>query len=198
MSPKNVANLTANPTNAAETTYSNVMEDLIHEEVDRCLKRLPPKKASYINRVQVITYALNRVPPLYASSAEGIDRQRKYARRELSEQIEEAVKRAFAAISYDPLRTATPIVDEEREILLSAEQALTKIRAVFGRNDLSWDAIANWVARAAAERRQLRRSGNLTASARPVQPVRQDDRDTAIPDMQDSPPISVWDFTGLR
>ncbi|MBC6421985.1 MAG: late competence development ComFB family protein [Hormoscilla sp. SP5CHS1] len=35
------------------------------------MKQLPPELADYINRVEVATYALDRLPPLYASSQEG-------------------------------------------------------------------------------------------------------------------------------
>lgn len=51
--------------------YHNVMEDLVSEEVRRQLVLMSPRLTRYIKRVEVETYALNRLPPLYACSREG-------------------------------------------------------------------------------------------------------------------------------
>lgn len=59
--------------------YQNIMENLVHKEIHRQLKRLPQKLAEYIDVVEVATYALNRVPPLYASSERGKERHKKKA-----------------------------------------------------------------------------------------------------------------------
>lgn len=47
------------------------MEDLVSEEVRRQLVLMSPRLTRYIKRVEVETYALNRLPPLYACSREG-------------------------------------------------------------------------------------------------------------------------------
>jgi len=46
------------------------------------MKQLPPELADYINRVEVATYALDRLPPLYASSQEGRCHQRVRGKQE--------------------------------------------------------------------------------------------------------------------
>ncbi|HAX75883.1 MAG TPA: hypothetical protein DCY88_08615 [Cyanobacteria bacterium UBA11372] len=40
----------------------NAIEPLVEEEVERQLQQLPPQMVKYINRVQVLAYALNRLP----------------------------------------------------------------------------------------------------------------------------------------
>ncbi|NEO33373.1 MAG: late competence development ComFB family protein [Symploca sp. SIO3C6] len=47
------------------------MELLVIEEVKHQLDNYPQQLANYINPVEVATYALNRLSPLYASSEEG-------------------------------------------------------------------------------------------------------------------------------
>ncbi len=63
--------------------YLNVMEEMVAQEVNRQITLLPQKLAKYIKRVDVETYVLNRLPPLYASSKEGWQFQTKKSRRRL-------------------------------------------------------------------------------------------------------------------
>jgi Late competence development protein ComFB len=195
-----------------EDIYCNVMEALVAESVDRRLQSLPPSKASYVKRVQIITYALNRLPALYASSAEGVDRQRKRARRELAQEIEQAVNHALAAVQRDPLKRSTPLVEEQNESLVEAEAALSKIRQVFKREDLSWSAVANWVIKAVNRQNNPERGGspaqeiavsNRNAVLRRMHVQAQKNTDsTLVPGMNtslndDTPPISAWDVNNL-
>lgn len=87
----------------------NVMEILVLKEVDRQLERLTPNQAQYIKPVEVATYALNRLPSLYASSQEGLKYQFKRAKQEYKSQITIAVRQGIAAVQRDPLRRSTPL-----------------------------------------------------------------------------------------
>lgn len=89
--------------------YLNVMESLVAEEVKRQLKHLPPKLVKYLNPAQVIAYALNRLPALYATSIEGWYQQEKRAKDEFAEQISRAVRQGLAAVQRDPLKVTTPL-----------------------------------------------------------------------------------------
>ena len=95
--------------------YHNVMEDLVAEEVKRQLASLSPRLSQYIKRVEVETYALNRLPPLYASSKEGWIQQLKRGREEFYAPIKTAVRQAIAAVQRDLLRHSTPLSPEEAE-----------------------------------------------------------------------------------
>ncbi len=87
----------------------NAIEPLVEEEVERQLQHLPPQMVKYIDPVQVLAYALNRLPALYATSEEGWHRQQLRAKQHLSNQIFTAVRQGFAAVQKDPLRVATPL-----------------------------------------------------------------------------------------
>lgn len=91
--------------------YRNAIEPLVVEEVKRQLENLPPRLVKYINPAQVIAYALNRLPGLYATSAEGWHRQQQTAKEKLAHQIVMAVRQGLAAVQRDPLRVSTWLTD---------------------------------------------------------------------------------------
>ena len=90
-------------------SYINVLEIIVIEEVERQIAKLPPHLAKYINPGQVIAYALNRLPALYATSEEGWRRQQLKAKTELKDQIIMAVRQGLAAVQKDPLKVTTPL-----------------------------------------------------------------------------------------
>jgi len=87
----------------------NVMEILVAQEVEQQLKALPQATVEYITQLDVITYALNRLPPLYAASQEGMAYQKEEAKENHQRAIQLAVKRAISAVQRDPSRRATRI-----------------------------------------------------------------------------------------
>lgn len=89
--------------------YRNAIEPLVTEEVERQLQRLPSPLVEYINPVQVMAYALNRLPALYATSEEGWRRQQLRAKTQFGPQIAVAVRQAIAAVQKDPLKVSTPL-----------------------------------------------------------------------------------------
>ena len=89
--------------------YSNAMEPLVIQEVERQLAQLSPQLVAYIHPAQVIAYALNRLPALYATSERGWQLQQQRVKNELQHQVVMAVRQAVAAVQSDPLRAATPI-----------------------------------------------------------------------------------------
>ena len=92
---------------------ANVMEILVAEEVERQMRRCPSALLDYVKAVEIETYALNRLPPLYAASHEGLEYQKQRARREYGQKIQTAVRHAFSAVQRDPLRKSTPLVSED-------------------------------------------------------------------------------------
>ena len=96
--------------------YVNAMEMLVVEEVNRQLSQYPENLLKYIKRFEVETYALNRLPALYASSQEGLERQKKRGLKDYHGKIQAAVRQALAAVQRDPLRRSTPLVsDDDKE-----------------------------------------------------------------------------------
>ncbi|MBW4493004.1 MAG: late competence development ComFB family protein [Oscillatoria princeps RMCB-10] len=93
---------------APVTVYRNALEPAVVREVHRQLQTLPPRLVSYINPAQVIAYALNRLPPLYATSEKGWELQEQRIHTELQAEIVMEVRRGIAAVERDPFRAATP------------------------------------------------------------------------------------------
>lgn len=118
--------------------YINVMELLVAEEVENQIKGLPPRVLKYLKGVEVETYALNRLPALYASSEKGWQHQYEKAKRELRNQIKSAVRQALAAVQVDPLRTSKPLELSEDAL---ASGALKSLRDLFKQPDLDWEGV---------------------------------------------------------
>lgn len=118
--------------------YLNIMEEMVTQEVNRQMVLLPQKLAKYIKRIDVETYALNRLPPLYASSQEGWQFQTKRAEAEYKKQIATAVRHAFAAVQRDLLKHSTPLVKEEVKKASSPPPATTSSTPEDNSKNLGW------------------------------------------------------------
>lgn len=126
-------------------TYRNVMEPLVVEEVEKQLKQLPPKVAKYVNKAEAIAYALNRLPPLYATSEKGWQQQFTKASREMRTKLVQAVRQALAAVQRDPLRSVAPLkLEEDRD----AQEALQGLRELLCSDELGWDNLVETIERA--------------------------------------------------
>jgi len=121
------------------------MEILVAKEVKRQLRQLPPNLAKYIEQVEVATYALNRLPPLYASSEEGLRQQQLRGEKNFAEQIATAVRQALAAVQRDPLRISTPLAPEEGSEYHDAYIALQDLQELLQQDVLNWRNLASTV-----------------------------------------------------
>ncbi len=90
--------------------YHNAMETLVAEEIENLLKSLPLEQAEKINKFEAIAYALNRVPPLYATTLEGWYWQQERARESLADLITKAAIWGVRAATRQPNQFTTPIV----------------------------------------------------------------------------------------
>ena len=91
----------------------NVMEILVTEEIKKQIQQYPSQIKEYINEVEVASYALNRLPPLYASSEEGFYRQKQRGQREFRHQISNVVRQALKVVQAEPLRFSTPLSENK-------------------------------------------------------------------------------------
>jgi hypothetical protein len=122
--------------------HLNVMEELVAEEVAKQLKPYSAKEVVYIDRVEVATYALNRLPPLYASSQKGKHQQQLSGRQQYREQIQNAVRRGIAAVQLDPLRSSIPIVSQTEVEYREAENALRQLQKLFEEQFENYQALS--------------------------------------------------------
>ncbi len=116
-------------------TYLNVMESLVAEEVEYQLQDVPAKVRRYLKPEEVVTYALNRLPALYASSERGVEYQRQLAKREHAALIKRAVHQAIMAVQVDPIRLSQPLRTKEDQ---TVEAVLKALRSLFDVPDLDW------------------------------------------------------------
>jgi Late competence development protein ComFB len=89
-------------------SYKNVMELLVDAEIDRQTAQYSVEDAHTINRIEIAAYALNLLPPLYASSQEGVDIQLNRGQKEFSDRIQQSVLQALKSIKKHPQRETTP------------------------------------------------------------------------------------------
>ncbi|MEO0536951.1 MAG: late competence development ComFB family protein [Cyanobacteria bacterium P01_A01_bin.123] len=134
--------------NAAQIAYAkgyrNAMEMLVAEEVKRLFPKLSPNIARHISPIEIETYALNRLPALYASSQRGWNFQQRRAQDELKQAIATAVQQAFAAVQLDPLRLSQPIPFEDKQTqqeLEAAQTALKEVRHLLNAPNLTWQSL---------------------------------------------------------
>ncbi|MEL6398458.1 MAG: late competence development ComFB family protein [Cyanobacteria bacterium J06626_4] len=118
-------------------THINVMELLVAEEVDRQMAGLPARLLKYLKRSEVETFALNRLPSLYASSEQGLHHQRQKGQQTLKPQIAAAVRQAFAAVQSDPIRMSQPLAINATDD--NAGAVLGLLKQWMQDPDLTWD-----------------------------------------------------------
>ncbi|PSB12830.1 competence protein ComFB [Pleurocapsa sp. CCALA 161] len=129
--------------------HRNVMELLVADEIERQIVRLPSNIKKFINPIEVATYALNRLPALYASSQQGFNKQKLKGRSEHSVKITQEVRKGLAAVQQDLLRSSTPLLSEnESEIdksIKEAKAALQELADYLPEKDLTWKNVVRLV-----------------------------------------------------
>ena len=133
----------------SDYTHRNVMELLVSEEINRQIVRLPSNIKKFINPIEVATYALNRLPALYASSQQGFNKQKLKGRSQYSVKITQEVRKGFAAIQQDILRSSTPLLlendSEADKSIKEAKAALQELADYLPEEDLTWKNVVRLV-----------------------------------------------------
>ena len=90
--------------------FINVMEEMVLTEAIARVAEIEATSESSLDVGDIAAYALNRLPPLYATTEEGANFQRKRAKAELQEliaqQVAEAISRYLEVPNYFPEREA--------------------------------------------------------------------------------------------
>lgn len=126
--------------NFISKTHKNAMELLVAEAIEQEIKDYPDELKQQINKVEVAAYALNRLPPLYASSEEGLYRQKKVGQKDYKQQINRLVKQSLAVIQEQPVRFYTPLITTEMQEIEQAKAAMDEIKEYLGfsNQEMSW------------------------------------------------------------
>jgi len=116
----------------------NVMEALVAEEIEAQMQLLSVRDQQTLQRSQIMGYALNRLPGLYVTSEKGWERQWSQGKNKYQCPIKIAVRQGVAAVLRDPLRDVTVLSSHPPDV---AEAALTQLRRLLMRQELSWHNI---------------------------------------------------------
>ncbi|MEM8603864.1 MAG: late competence development ComFB family protein [Cyanobacteria bacterium P01_H01_bin.121] len=121
---------------------NNLMEDLVSKEIDRQFKQLSPKMLKFVRADDVMVFALNRLPALYANTKRGRAYQEQKLAPSLRRQIEVAVHQGIVAVQNDPLRSTGDWEDPKAS---DADKALRTLRTVLKCEQLSWQNLPELV-----------------------------------------------------
>lgn len=144
----NNVNNTINQASSNSRIYKNIMEELVEQETTQQLKRLPKNLSRYVEPVDVITYALNRLPALYASTEKGKAYQQQTGQDRLHSEIKLAVRQAVAAVLRDPIRRCTPLASNSKLDDKIAQAALADLQGLLikynllDEPELTWDNLS--------------------------------------------------------
>lgn len=139
-------------------SYINAMERLVEQEVDRQVQSLPARVAAYVNREELVAYALNQLPGLYATSERGLGYQVQRGQSKYGTQVKEAVHRALIAIQRDPIRTYIPIDGQQSGQM---QEVLHRLQSVLKNDQINWETLPVAV-------EQAIRAANQAAQTQPV------------------------------
>ncbi|MDC0832623.1 hypothetical protein CKA32_005563 [Geitlerinema sp. FC II] len=118
--------------------YRNAMEPLAIEEVQRQLRELPLDVAASIDTSEAIAYALNRLPPLYATTVEGWTWNQERGRNSLNDLIKMAASWGIREAQRKRKPFVTPLSKPD-----DSETALHALQSLLGRPDLGWNEIVS-------------------------------------------------------
>lgn len=113
----------------------NAIEELVVEEVKVQVSRLASGVRTHTSVDDIAAYALNRLPPLYATTRRGYLQQQKKAFTELKQEISQTISRGLIGVRKDSLKDATPLPEEELE---REERSLVKLQEFFSDPNLRW------------------------------------------------------------
>ena len=130
----------------------NVLEDLAKQEVKNQLIHMANVLPRKVGVDDVCAYVLNRLPALYATTQQGVIWQTQKAKEQLSGQIESTVIQSLMTLGKTPRRLADPIPLLKFEA--DCEQAISELRLIFQREDITWQNIANLAEYAIEHERQ--------------------------------------------
>ena len=138
--------------------YRNAMEMLVEREVEEQMKKLPPKVAAYINRLELVAFALNHLPSLYATSERGLEHQLQRGGAKYATQITQAVQRALVAVRRDPIRNYAPLHPPSPPMM---QDVLRQIKTLLNNDAVNWDSLPISIERALTA---AKRDGRMSAA----------------------------------
>ncbi|MFM7889053.1 MAG: late competence development ComFB family protein [Pseudanabaena sp.] len=137
---------------SASYVLTNVLEDIVQQEVKKQLAHMANVLPRKVRIDDVSAYVLNRLPPMYATTEQGIAWQTQKSKEQIASQIESTVIQSIMALSKMPRRLADPL--PLLKFKEDCEQAIKELRLIFQRDDITWHNIANLAEYAITHERQ--------------------------------------------
>jgi Late competence development protein ComFB len=145
----NLETIVSSQSTSGARIYQNVMESLVEKEIESQLKQLPQNLSRYLDPIDVATYALNRLPPLYAATEKGKTYQELVGQSKLKTQIVAAVRQAIIAVQRDPIRKLTPLTSKNQKDYHRSKKALAELQDwlithhLLGLEPVTWENLLN-------------------------------------------------------
>ncbi len=124
------------------TVSRNLIEYYVMEEVEQHFDQLPEATQDFVSKSDIVAYALNRLPAMYATTRRGYLRQTSEIKILFQEKIAEVVQQGLAAVQSDPFRFSKPL---EKRNDVGADRALEQLRSVLGDRTITWENVAEIV-----------------------------------------------------
>ncbi len=119
--------------------YTNILENLVTAVAELQMKRMEPNARERVTLNEVVAYCLNRLPPMYATSNNGLQQLRSRAKTEMAHQIVAMVRQAAIKVGDYPQRLLPPLTIEkftkERDLVLA------KLGQCLELPELSWQNV---------------------------------------------------------
>jgi len=113
----------------------NAIEELVVEETKAQIMRLSENVKAKTSIDDIAAYALNRLPPMYATTRRGYLQQQKRAHTELKQEITQTISKGILGVRKDTLKDATPLPESELE---REERSLLQLQEILGISNLLW------------------------------------------------------------
>lgn len=127
--------LTGEITAVPQKQFINVMEELVISEAITWLQQLDNKNHPMPDLGDVAAYALNRLPPLYATSEEGANFQRQRAKDELQDIIRQQVKEGIKRYLERPNLVRQPLENTPKIAYEDLLAQMNRLLESFARDD---------------------------------------------------------------
>ncbi len=126
----------------AQIKMVNAIENLISRLVVSRLESLPSKLAPYARLIrvdEVMALTLNSLPPMYATTDEGLKRFRYHSRMQIGSQLAEIVTKSVIALGQEASKSfaVPPLVFQT--IRQERQEGLAKVNWMLKRKDITWE-----------------------------------------------------------
>jgi hypothetical protein len=121
------------------TLLINVIEYPVIQEAETQIQSLAPDIQKKLNLVEVVVYALNRLPSMYATTKDGYRHHYNNAIGEMHSQIVDTVRKGIRSLLLgDPLYVSSEIPDE---VFCDPAGLLSRLSDLFNRKQMRWKEV---------------------------------------------------------